>query len=495
MTDPVRDAPASTSSRALPWIARLFWVGVGLALLLVATEGGLWVASRVLADPEADDPGDAEFTILAVGDSFTYGVAGTAFPKQLGRMLNERAGYRRFRVVNVALPGANSTYITDELPKQLETYQPDVVLVTTGENNSWNAVRIEQGAPWYKQVKFALQRTRVYKLVDAAWAGWANPNFHQGSPTLLQAQAAANYLSDFNDTVGDEYREAQKARPKAAPLTDDQRRRLEQAFNLEDELKYDEAMEIFASLTQEAPTNLEPYVGLLECLSRLEFYDEAANVMHQALYETPGLVPDPAAFYELGINLDFAGRHDEAVRAWTDGLKLFPRSRATMYVLGNSYWKRGQSVWRALEVVDEVPEVVDNPVYRYLVHLSHMTEGYATGEVRELVSATFRADLERIATLVEAAGAKAIFSSYPEHAYAEVEEVARAHGIPYIDFRPIFAKRFDERSDYIGADGFHCNTDGYRVMAEVFGEQVLAVLGARASDARASSDERTDTPR
>ncbi|MCB9666329.1 MAG: tetratricopeptide repeat protein [Alphaproteobacteria bacterium] len=475
------DARSPTGVDARPprlarWGARLLWVVVGCVLLLLLTEGALRAAGMWLAAHPDDSGEPAEFTLLAVGDSFTFGVAGIAFPRQLEQLLNAEAGRRRFRVVNVALPGANTTLITDELPAQVARHRPDVVLVTTGENNSWNAVRLEQGAPWHERLRYAVQRTRVYKLLDVAMAGWSSPSFHAGAPTLLEVQQAANYLTDFNDTVGDEYRQQADNAPAETPMTPAQRQMLGQAFQLEDELRYEDAMALFRQLIEEQPTNLEAYVGLQECLSRLGRYDEASDVMSRALYDTPGIVPNAAAFYELGITLDLADRHEEAVRAWVAGLKLFPRSQATFYVLGNSFWMRGQPVWRAMEVVADIPGIEENKLHAYLEHLSHMTEGYASEQVRGLVSDTFRADIDRIVDIVQAAGAQVIFSSYPEHAYAEVEEVARERKVPYVDFRPIFAKTFTDRSDYIGADGFHCNTAGYRLMAEVFADEVREVL-------------------
>src|SRR5690606_29734969 len=140
---------------------------------------------------------------------------------------------------------------------------------------------------------------------------------------------------------------------------------------------------------------------------------------------------------------NLADRHEEAVRAWIDGLKIFPESKAIFYVLGNSYWARDQPVWKALDVVDEVPGVERNALYRYLLHISKMSEGYASDHIRDLVSETFRSDIERIARLVEDAGAQAVFSGYPEHSYTEVREIAEAHDLPYVDFRPIFAKSFN----------------------------------------------------
>ncbi|MCA9573683.1 MAG: hypothetical protein KC656_37885, partial [Myxococcales bacterium] len=51
-------------------------------------------AVKDLAAHPDDSSEPAEFTLLAVGDSFTFGVAGIAFPRQLAQLLNAEAGRR-----------------------------------------------------------------------------------------------------------------------------------------------------------------------------------------------------------------------------------------------------------------------------------------------------------------------------------------------------------------------------------------------------------------
>lgn len=106
-----------------------------------------------------------------------------------------------------------------------------------------------------------------------------------------------------------------------------------------------------------------------------------------------------------------------------------------------------------------------------------MSQGYADDEVRALVSDSFRRDMEKIARLGRLRDVPMIFSGYPTHAYEEVEQTAAAWDIPYVDFRPIFAARFTRKEQFLGPDGCHCNTAGYRLMAEVLAEQVEEVLG------------------
>jgi hypothetical protein len=94
-----------------------------------------------------------------------------------------------------------------------------------------------------------------------------------------------------------------------------------------------------------------------------------------------------------------------------------------------------------------------------------------------MVSESFRADMVKIATVGKTLDVPMVFSGYPTHAYREVEEVAAEFGIPYTDFRPLFASRFTSKDQFLGPDGCHCNTEGYHLMALAFADQVEASLG------------------
>ena len=82
------------------------------------------------------------YTILCEGDSFTFGVGGVDFPSQLQQLLTVRHGEGTFRTVNKGIPGMNTALLADQLESHIMEYDPDVVIVTTGENNMWNSIRM-----------------------------------------------------------------------------------------------------------------------------------------------------------------------------------------------------------------------------------------------------------------------------------------------------------------------------------------------------------------
>jgi lysophospholipase L1-like esterase len=131
---------------------------VGLRVALLA--GGSRAIQPTLAA--------ARHTILCLGDSHTYGLTyseAEAYPGQLERILNQRAP-GRYRVINLALPGMNSTQIVSRLPAWIARYQPMTVIVSAGLTNFWNRAdpqRHHQASRLTRWL-YGLQLYRAYRL-------------------------------------------------------------------------------------------------------------------------------------------------------------------------------------------------------------------------------------------------------------------------------------------------------------------------------------------
>lgn len=104
--------------------------------------------------------------ILAVGDSHTYGGSvdpSEAYPAQLQKFLNQESP-GVYSVLNIGIPGMNTAQVLNRLPVNLARWQPDILILWCGVNNTWNnAERYTQS--WLKWFDGQLLWFRTYKFV------------------------------------------------------------------------------------------------------------------------------------------------------------------------------------------------------------------------------------------------------------------------------------------------------------------------------------------
>lgn len=454
-------------------------VVLGTLLVLGVAEGTLQIAALALRSPPPEDTG-ARYVILAEGDSFTYGVGGRSFPRQLEELLNERAGQPLFQIVNMGEPGLNTTGLVSRFEEHLDQIQPHLAIITIGENNTWNTYQPHSDAlSWTSRLDMIASRSRLYRFFRVWLVGWNRSTFHEGSPTVRE-MGRLSTLPDVHELIGlpQEEEQIRGERETSAPTsyTPEQAEAYEAAFRLRDEGDYEASAEAFLALIEDAPDELAPYVGGAGALIRTARFQDAIDLVRRGLARLPEGEPLPDyAIHTLHLAYKFLGDGDQATRVLTEALHRDPTMVDALHALALYHHEIDGEVWRALDQVQDIPDIEENESYRYLRRLSEMTEG-RVDTLQNLLSSTFQQDMETLAHAAHTRGVRSIWTSYPLHAYPEVASVARTFGIPYVDFRPMFAARFNDRSEFLAADGCHCNTAGYEFMAEILAEEVLRAL-------------------
>lgn len=127
---------AGTAVRRIALIA--LGVALGIAVLEVALQLGalaLWATGRSM--PVSWVGGRRR--VLCLGDSNTYGLyladRADAYPQQLERLWNAAPERSPIEVLNLGYPGTNSSQLTHDLPRMLETMRPDMVIIMVGAND------------------------------------------------------------------------------------------------------------------------------------------------------------------------------------------------------------------------------------------------------------------------------------------------------------------------------------------------------------------------
>jgi hypothetical protein len=148
-------------------------LGTLLALeLALQLAGALGTGRR--GTPFSVDAAAADFVVLCVGDSHTFGAGVTtreSYPARVERMLRERRPNVRFQVLNYGVPGVNTAYVANRLERWILELRPDLVIVWAGINNWWNASETDA----WGQTGFGLALRRFLlhsKLVRVAAVVW-----------------------------------------------------------------------------------------------------------------------------------------------------------------------------------------------------------------------------------------------------------------------------------------------------------------------------------
>ena len=182
---------------------RLALVVAGVAIGLVLTEAGLqvaaWGVQRAVGEslPRAWLTGDLR--VLCLGDSHTYGLyfpAEKAYPIRLEALWAARGETPSLEVLNLGLPGTNSSSLVRILPDLLDTFSPELVLVMVGTNDYWTAP-LKIGEVQASLASFAKHHSKLYKLFRLIRHGSKSarvelildpaPSFEQGATNRIRA--------------------------------------------------------------------------------------------------------------------------------------------------------------------------------------------------------------------------------------------------------------------------------------------------------------------
>ncbi len=80
----------------------------------------------------------SDSTIFCIGDSWTQGAFDGNFPNMLKKSFDNAIGSKNVKVLNLGISGSNSTTAINVLKKNLNKYNPHLVIVLTGNNDHWN---------------------------------------------------------------------------------------------------------------------------------------------------------------------------------------------------------------------------------------------------------------------------------------------------------------------------------------------------------------------
>ncbi|MEO8755382.1 MAG: SGNH/GDSL hydrolase family protein [Casimicrobiaceae bacterium] len=190
---------------------RLILVGFGLILSLFALEialqlGALFISVTGYNLPVGRTVGQER--VVCLGDSNTYGLyvgRPEAYPQVLERLLAEGTPDHHVEVMNLGVPGMNSSKLRSRFRDILKTLRPDTVLMMVGANDNWT-VPVPETNDSDQEEGWSLytfwQYSRVFRLLymirrafEAHHFDMTDPTQHKAEQTMVREDGAAVELT------------------------------------------------------------------------------------------------------------------------------------------------------------------------------------------------------------------------------------------------------------------------------------------------------------
>jgi lysophospholipase L1-like esterase len=153
---------------------RLALAPIGILLALLTLEGGLQIGALLLKRSKRGELPVAWVTgnlrVLCLGDSNTYGLwlerrEQEAYPQQLEALWNARVAAPKLEVLNLGLPGTNSSRLVRDVPHMLETLHPDILILMVGVNDFWTVpFSLDEAQETRPEAGFFARHSLVYRL-------------------------------------------------------------------------------------------------------------------------------------------------------------------------------------------------------------------------------------------------------------------------------------------------------------------------------------------
>lgn len=494
----------------------------GLAAGLLLSAAGLELALRVygsLAErPRTAGTSSKGRTVLCAGDSFVYGVGGTPFPQQLEDILNTRQSALKFRVINAGEPGTGTSQMLAKLPAQLQQHKPDYLILLSGVSNKWTQGVLDGGGAGIfdglRLMRFwrilrsmkrtgALDQTTQESCPDnypderlwldknttslEAITVEASPNSHTlrlhvliiGAGFLEIDAALTRHDLKSAETAEKKLRQLLVAPPP--PSEDIAVRTAWQEINKAAFFKLNVAHGNMYSIVdhKKSVTGFEEAIrlrpdylfGYLNIMGLYRAAGDSGNFLKYAALlraKAPDFAPQ---YLELSWFYWLNHEADKSFEAFGKALELAPCSE---HIFTNAPFSYSELAPRIAQFEKLSPRIRSNQAYgRYKNLQQHIGQISGQSEASMIENIITR-DLTEAGALARRNGAVLIMSSYPYKYVPGVESASRQLNAEYIDFVPKFSQRFSSPNQYLAFDKDHCNSDGYRFMAETYADAILS---------------------
>jgi len=322
----------------------------GILIILILLEIGLRVGGFVLLSMQrsenrmtgfvVSDGQDEVYRILTLGESMTADSMGHyPWPRQLEKILNNRSSEIKFEVFNEAVGGTDITYLLTKLKKNLNMYDPDMVIAMVGVVGFSYNINLNYEENLIARVDMLLGDIRVYKLGKLILAAWKKKlkdyeiiRFANAAEDIILNRSFTGERENWN--VG-EYDKAEEMLKKAIEINP------ENGWNYIELMQlylsggeYDKTEEMGKKAIEINPESENAYIILGLLYRGSKEYDKAEEMFKKVLEINPR---NYHASVGLGLGYKFQGEYDKAEEMFKKALEINPGNKNTYTLLGTLY--------------------------------------------------------------------------------------------------------------------------------------------------------------
>ncbi len=309
---------------------KIFVTLLGFLLCIILLEIGIRLGGFILLSMQEhrNKPSIKQkdsYKILCLGDSMTA----FGYPKLLEEILNNRVKGVAFKVIDKAKPGTNSEFVISTLKKNLDKYNPNMVIVMMGFNDEVHLLPYGK-IPTSKETLF-----KTYKLAKILWYHMLNKIKELGIFSVGEREQHGKVEKEVLGRRGypkeaaakkNRYRENMKVASGNSIA-----RYIELGCRYMDQRDFTRAKEFFKKVLEINPENNKARIRLGWCCINQMNLIEAEIVFKKAIEVDP---KNFDAYIGLGVRYRYQGMHDKAEKMFKKSLEINPGNDKLYLELG-----------------------------------------------------------------------------------------------------------------------------------------------------------------
>ncbi|MFC1666954.1 GDSL-type esterase/lipase family protein [Candidatus Omnitrophota bacterium] len=384
-------------------------------------------------------------TILCLGDSYTFGL-GTdyhhSYPRQLEKILNERHKEPGFKVYNLGIPGSNSSQLLNKLQGNIDKYDPDLLIILTGRNDSWNFKDVNYHDSSPNRLDSLLHNLNIYKLVKII--------------KINLASSIAKKMTEAGTSDTETSKKEGQKRIMPSPASNGQ---VIKGVGFTKQGRYDLARQHLLKALDLDPRNIMAYRHLGTIYREGAEYKLAEKCFEKALFLL-GEDADAGLYLELGIVHRLLNKKtlakEEFKKAIMDTKHMYLAFNELLlaYKYEKDFYDEIENFKKGIkdkEMLDRIDGLI--------------TLRKDRGNIYKILQRNI-ANIDRIS---RRNNVKIVVQADPnlDDLAEVVREVTKEQGILLVDSRSVFKEKLKlhDRRDFFVEDD-HCNAEGYRIMTE-----------------------------